>query len=165
MQISLHFKAQEFVPRHLYEKYGENSTWWIDPIAVKIAEFYKSFWGTYYKKKYPGKVKDVFIVINNWHIGGDRQWSGVRTPEFTDGGKLSQHRYKSAFDCEIKILFIDGTKQEADYHEVHKVIQDNEREFLANGVTCVEDVRDATGWLHTDWRWIIDQTKILIVRA
>jgi len=166
MKISQNFTAQEFVPRHVWNQFKEDSTWFINPKAVKLAEFYKSFFTTYYKKKFGNdKVKTVLIVINNWNSGGTKEWSGLRTPEFTAGAKMSQHRFMNAFDSEIWIVFNDGTKQEADYKEIHKIIQDNEAEFMANGLSRVEDVRDATGWLHSDFAWIPDQKEILVVRA
>lgn len=166
MKISQNFDVREFIPKSIWDQFKEKSTWYVNEKCVKLAEFYKSFFTTYYKNKLGNdKVKNVIITINNWHIGGGKQWSGIRTPDFTDGAKLSQHRFKSAFDCEITIVFADDKRQEVDYKEIHKAIQDNETEFLANGLTCVEDVLDATGWLHSDVRWIPNQTKILVVRA
>lgn len=166
MKISQNFDVREFIPKHIYDSFKENSTWFVNQKCVKLAEFYKSFFTTYFKNKLGNdKVKTVLIVINDWHTGGTKQWSGLRTPEFTKGAKNSQHRYMNAFDCEIWIVFSDGTKQEVDYKEIHQVIKSNESEFMANGLTCVEDVRDATGWLHSDFRFDPDQTNILIVRA
>lgn len=166
MKVSQNFVAQEFVPKSIFTQFGVNSTWFINEKCVKLAEFYKSFFTTYFKNKLGNdKVKTVLVTINNWHIGGGKQWSGIRTPDFTEGGKLSQHRFKSAFDCEMTIIFADDKKQEVDYKEIHQVIQAHEAEFMANGLTCVEDVRDATGWLHSDVRWIPGATKILIVKA
>jgi hypothetical protein len=164
MKISENFDIREFVPRNIFNTYGVNSTWFISEKVVQVAEFYKAFWTNYFQQKFPGKVESVSIVVNNWHYGGVKQFSGFRPPECTEGAKLSQHRFKSAFDCEIIINYTDGNKQEADYVEIHKVIQDNEALFLSKGITTVEDVSIASGWLHTDTRWIPNQTKILIVK-
>lgn len=165
MKISQNFIAQEFVPKHIWDQFGERSTWFINEKAVRIAEFYKSFFTSYFKKKLGNdKVKTVLVVINNWNTGGPKQWSGLRTAKCTEGAENSQHRYMNAFDSELIILMTDGTKQEVDYVEIHKIIQEHEAEFLANGVTCLEDVSIASGWLHTDFRWIPIQTKILIVK-
>lgn len=165
MKVSQNFDVREFVPRHIWDQFGEKSTWFVNPKIVKIAEFYKSFWFTHFKKTYSDKLKSVSININTWHIGGDKQWRGIRTVKCTEGTENSQHRYMNAFDCEIILNFNDGTKKEVDYKNIHDVIQVNETEFLANGVTTIEDVSIATGWLHTDCRWIVDQRKILIVKA
>jgi len=69
----------------------------------------------------------------------------------------------NAFDCEIFIVMVNGDRVEVDYKEIHKVIKENEAEFLANGVTTIEDVSIASGWLHSDCRYIPNQKKILIV--
>lgn len=166
MKISPNFDLREFVPKETFAKFGENATWFVSPIAPVVAEFYKSFFLDYYKKKLGAdKVKDVLIVINNWHAGGTKQFSGYRPPSFTEGAKESQHRCHNAFDCEIYIVLNDGTKTECSYTEIHKIIADNDALFFSKGVRCVEDVRDATGWLHTDFRWTFGQVSILTVRA
>lgn len=166
MKISQNFEVQEFVPRHIWEQFGEKATWFVNPKLVRIAEFYKSFFLTYYKNKLGNdKVRSVAIQINNWHLGGQQEWRGIRTAKCTQGAENSQHRYMNAFDCEIIVNLVSGDKIEADYREIHQVIKSNEKEFMANGVTCLEDVSIATGWLHTDMRWILDQRSILIVKA
>lgn len=162
--LSKHFDIQEFVPKSTYENPHTNPLWFISPIAVKCAEFYKSFFTTYYKNKYGNdKVKTVLIKINDYSYGGSKQYSGYRPPSYTKGAKESQHRHHNAFDCEIIIVFTDGTQKEADYIEIHQIIKDNEAEFMANGVTTVEDVSIAKGWLHTDFRWT-GLKNILIVK-
>lgn len=166
MKVSPNFDVREFVPRVTYDKWGERSTWFVAPQAPLVAEFYKEFFLDYYKKKYGAdKVVNVLIVINNWHTGGGKQYSGYRPPSYTEGAKEGQHRFCNAFDCEIYLVFADGTKNEANYTEIHKVIADNDALFFEKGVRCIEDVRDAAGWLHTDFRWTIGQTKIITVRA
>jgi hypothetical protein len=164
MKISQNFDVREFVPKHIWDIFKEKSVWFVNPNIVSIAEFYKSFFTTYYKKKLGNDVvRTVAISVNNWHIGGAQQWRGLRTSQCTQGAVNSQHRYMNAFDTEIFIVYADGKRVEVDYKEIHKVIQDNEAEFMANGVTTIEDLKIASGWLHTDCRWIPDQKKILIV--
>lgn len=165
MKISLNFDVREFVPKRIYDAFGASATWFVNPKAVKVAEFYKSFFTTYYKKKFGNdKVKEVLIVINNWHTGGTKQFSAIRLKECAEYKELSQHTICNGFDCEIVVVFADGKKQEADYKEVHEVIHANETEFIANGVSAIEDVSIASSWLHTDFRFIPNQTKILVVK-
>lgn len=165
MKISKNFDVREFVPKHIWEDFGTKSTWFVDPKIIHIAEFYKTFWLAYYKNKLGNdKVSSVLIQVNTWHTGGDKQWRGLRTAKCTEGGENSQHRYKDGFDCDIIIVMSDGKKVEADYNEVHKVIKANETEFMANGVTTVEDVIFAPTWLHTDCRWIPEQKNIFVVK-
>ncbi len=163
MKLSDNFDIREFVPRATFERWGANATWFISPLAVLVAEFYKEFWTQHFKEQDAG-VDRVAIVINNWHTGGPYQYRGYRPPECTEGAKESQHRFHNAFDCEIVIIKKDGSRKEADYKEIHRVIQENEALFLSQGITCVEDVSIATGWLHTDFRWTQDPNQILIVK-
>lgn len=166
MKISKNFDIREFVPKHIWDQFGVKSTWFVNSKIVHIAEFYKTFWLAYYKNKLGNdKVANVLIQVNTWMLGGQQEWRGLRTEKCTQGATNSQHRFMNAFDCEIIIVMADGSKVEADYKEVHQVIKANETEFMANGVTCVEDVKIATGWLHTDCRWIPDQKNILVVGA
>lgn len=166
MKVSKNFDVREFVPKHIYEQFGAKAVWFVNKKILHIAEFYKTFFLAYYKKKYGNdKVVNVLIQVNTYMMGGDKQWRGLRTAQCTEGKEFSQHRFMNAFDCEIIIVFADGTRLEADYKEIHEVIKANETEFMANGVTCVEDVKIATGWLHTDCRWIPDQKNILVVGA
>lgn len=164
MKLSENFDVREFVPPEIWNVYGAGkSTWFVNPKLVEIAEFYKKFFYTYYKAKFP-RLIGVSIIINNWHVGGTKKYSGFRPPEYKEGAKLSQHRFINAFDCEIILVFPDNVRTEVDYKEIHQIIEDNEQEFLCAGVTTLEHVDIAKGWLHTDTRYIPGQTKILIVK-
>ena len=127
MKVSRSFDIREFVPKSIWDRFGENSTWFIDEKTVQVAQFYKDFFTKYYKNKHGN--------------------------------------FKSAFDCEIILVFNDGRKVEVDYKEIHQIIQEYETTFMENGVSRIEDVRIATGWLHTDTAWIPNQRHILIVGA
>ncbi len=165
MKVSANFDVREFVPKSIWDKWGENSTWFVNPQSVKTAEFYKSKFTTYFKNKYGNeKVVTVLVVINNWHIGKPKQWSGLRLPQSKDYREQSQHTFINAFDCELFIVFSDGRIVEVDYKEIHEIIEQNQAEFLANGVAAIESIEYAPGWLHTDHRWIPNQKNILIVK-
>ncbi len=163
MKVSPNFDIREFVPPEIWIRFGENSTWFIDEKTVKVAEFYKDFFSRYFKNKIGQELKAVIIKVNDWQWGGPRKYSGFRPPDCTTGVALSQHRFKSAFDCEIILVFHSGRREEVDYLEIHKIIQEYEQTFLENGVSRIESVKIATGWLHTDTAWIPHQKKIKIV--
>lgn len=163
-KVSQNFDVREFVSRAIYEQPGINPRWFVSEKQIKYAEFLKSFLTTHFKKKLGNdKVKTVLVVINNWHTGGPKQYSGFREPKCTEGASLSQHRFVNAIDTELFIVFNDGTKQEVDYKEIHEIIHANEAEFMANGLTTIEDVAIATGWLHSDFRFT-GLDKLLIVK-
>lgn len=165
MKVAPNFIIQEFVPKSIYDIWGDRSTYFINPKIPALAQFYKEFFLDYYKKKHGAdKVKDVLIIINNWHSNGSYQYRGFRPRSYSEGGENSQHRLGNAFDCDIIILFNDGSRMEADYKEIHSVIMANQALFIASGLTTVEDVKYAPTWLHSDCRWIPNQTGILTVK-
>lgn len=48
------------------------------------------------------------MTVNNYHWGGDREWSGLRTPVSPYFSQYSQHTFGRAADC----LFADATADE-----------------------------------------------------
>ena len=163
MKVSANFDIREFVPKSIWDKWGEKSTWFVGENVVKLAQFYKDFFTKYYKNKYDD-VERVSIVVNTWHYGGSLQYRGFRPPQYQYGAKLSQHRFCNAFDCDIIIKFNNGKQIECDYVEIHAVINEYSDQFIANGLTTLESPEDAPTWLHSDCRWIPDQKEILTVR-
>lgn len=159
MKVSTNFDIREFVPRSIWNRWGKDSTWFVSEQVVKLAQFYKDFFTKYYKNKYDD-VESVSIVVNTWYYGGTLQYRGFRPPSYTKGAKLSQHRFCNAFDCDIVVKFKDGRKQEADYAEIHDVINEYNGIFMQNGLTAVESVKDAPTWLHSDCRWMPNRTTI-----
>lgn len=159
MKVTINFDIREFVPKSIYNAFGANSIWFVNPKIFEIAEFYKDFFTGYYKNLFP-TVTDVLIVVNNWHYAGTKEFSGFRPPDYAGGGKLSQHRFGRAFDCEIQIV-TKTKKFEADYKEIREVIKKNEALFFSKGVRAIENGTD--GWLHTDMRPTKESFKILWV--
>lgn len=135
-----HFKTQEFVPKAIYDKFGENSNWFIDPRIRKLANFVRTFF-------------NKPVTINNWSFGGTFEQRGFRTDDSV-GAEMSQHRYGRAIDINIK----DMSPQ-----EVFLTIMANEKLFIENGLTCMEDIKDTPSWNHLDIRFT-GLDKILIVR-
>lgn len=39
------FKIQEFVPKELYNQYGAKSIWFVRPEMIKLAQFYRDWFG------------------------------------------------------------------------------------------------------------------------
>ena len=104
MKVAENFCLQEFVSKNTWTKWGAKSMWFVDPKLFSLAQFYKEFFTMHYQ------ADDVFIVINNWHVGGSYIGRGYREPQQYNEGQFSkrpnsesQHRYGRAFDCDIII--------------------------------------------------------------
>ena len=85
MYVCKHFNVKELVPEHVYEDRGEKAWTLFDDRALRTLDAIRDKFGV--------------TVVNNWHTGGDRQWSGFRSPESPVGSPYSQHRLGAAFDC------------------------------------------------------------------
>ena len=121
---SKYFKIHELVPKKMYIRYGEDAWRYVDRELIADLD----------------RLKEVFskgkMTINNYHWDGDRQWSGIRTPESKYYNYGSQHSYGRAFD----IVFSEYTAK-----EVRRYILDHQDEFI--GITRMED---GVSWLHMD---------------
>ena len=158
MQLSRNFKLQEFVPKATFEKYGENAKWYITQTIVDIAQEMADILEEIYPNSY--------IVINNWHSGGNRQYSGYRPPNIDSTNKKinfpgafeSQHKFGRAIDIQC---FRQGGIQ-IPSKEINKIIFDNEKRLMSKGLTTVENFADTNGWNHLDTR-LTDLPNILVV--
>lgn len=130
MKLSTNFHITEFVPKEIWERYGENSIWFIDMRVVNICELIRSRF-------------NKPVIINDWRSGGQYHESGYRMPETTTGGKLSQHKFGRAAD--IKISGISPK-------EIAKDIIANFDIYKKVGLTTIENVDMTPSWNHIDCR-------------
>jgi len=119
-----HFIIQELVPPAVYSDRGNKAWELLDPAALFTLDSLRDRFGV--------------ITVNNWHLGGDRQWSGLRTPDSPYYSKYSQHTFGRAFDC----LFTSTTAE-----DVRQTILANPEDFPE--ITSMEL---GTSWLHFDVR-------------
>jgi hypothetical protein len=89
------------------------------------------------------RVKYGSATINNWASGGDRLWSGLRTPESPDYSPYSQHTFGRAVD----MLFskVKASKIRRDFKEGlwdDWLVEHNIQVTFEDGVS----------WLHVDVR-------------
>ena len=129
MRLSENFVLQEFVPKGMYEKYGDSCIWFIDNRIIEVAQFFRDRYGK------P-------ITINDWHKGGLRNHSGWRYPNSGVGAPLSQHKFGRAVDLKWPGL---------SPYEVREDIKNNWREFKNAGLQAVEKGTDT--WIHADIRY------------
>lgn len=79
------------------------------------------------------------ITVNNWHVGGNYELSGLRPSDTSIGAKYSIHKYGGAFDCKFR----DVTPREA-----QEYILTNSNQFPL--LRRMENVDFTPTWLHFD---------------
>lgn len=122
--VCRYFTIEELVPRSVYRDRSQKAWELLDTNMLKVID----------------RLRDKFgsMTINSWRWGGDREWSGLRTPDSPYFSLYSQHSFGRAFD----IIFNDITVE-----EVREYILDNPEEFPEIGGVELD-----TSWLHIDGR-------------
>jgi len=123
---SKHFKIHELVPKKMYSKYGNKAWRYVDVRLIETIDILKEHFnlGT--------------MTINNYFWGGNREWSGIRTPDSPNYSYGSQHSYANAFD----IVFSDYSAE-----EVRNYIIENKNVFK-----YVKGMELDVSWVHLDCR-------------
>ena len=120
-----HFIIQELVSPGTYHDRGELSWELFDDRMLRLID----------------RIKEKFhkgtMTINNWYWGGDREWSGFRTPDSPYFSQYSQHNGR-AFDAVF-------SEYSADY--VRTYITQHPEEFPE-----LQSVELGVNWLHGDVR-------------
>lgn len=119
-----HFKIQELVPPHVYEERGDKSWLLLDARSLFTLDTIRDNFGP--------------VVVNNWHSGGDRRWSGLRTPESPYYSPYSQHTFGRAFD---------GLLLSYDVEKARSFILANKEKF-----PHLTGLELGVSWLHFDTR-------------
>lgn len=117
-----YFLIQELVPRHVYKDRGQKAWSLFDDRALRTLDTIRRKFGV--------------TVVNTWHNGGDREWSGLRTSESPYGSQYSQHRLGGAFDC----IF-----PHTDAETVRGYILSHQHEF-----PFIRGIESGVSWLHFD---------------
>jgi hypothetical protein len=162
-KVAKNFDLREFVSPEVYNRFGVNSKWFVNPWCFEFAQFMKDFLTDHYGE-------EVLIIINNWHYGGNRKWSCHRTYQYikdqlSAGRKvatLSQHLGGQAHAIDFLVKKKSGGYIAAP--EIRKVMLANQEKMLAAGLTTLEGDKWAKTWVHADNR-PTDLDEILIVGA
>jgi len=134
IRLTKNLYLDEYIPREMYEKYPASILiGLLDERQVESDQLLRDRLGP--------------VVINNWYIGGDRNWSGLRVPESRYYKMLSQHSFGRASDK----VFTNVAAR-----EVIEDIKKHEERYLVN---ALEDFNGIT-WVHTDSRW--NDGKLLV---
>lgn len=86
------------------------------------------------------QIRDKFgrMTINDWKWGGNRNWSGLRTPDSPLYSATSQHTFGRAADC----IFADHSAE-----DVRRFILKNKNLF-----PYIRAIEMDVSWLHLDVR-------------
>ena len=127
MYTSRHFLIEELVPKELYQKYGATKCWeFLDPELLKMIDIIK--------ERFPKGT----VSINTWKWNGDRNWSGIRTPDSSYYSQGSMHSWGKAVDMIFSAYTAD---------EVRKDILDNPDIYYA-----IKGLELDISWVHLDTR-------------
>ena len=119
-----HFIIQELVPREVYEERGTKAWELIDNRLLITLDQLRDEYGP--------------IIVNNWHTGGDREWSGLRTPDSPYYRPYSQHTFGRAADCLFDKVTVERVRRD--------ILNDKDM------FPCITSVELNTSWLHFDVR-------------
>ena len=136
IKLTTNLNLDEYIPKELYLKFESTPHILIGLLDKRLITADQ-------------KLRDQFgsVTINNWWDGGNRNWSGIRTPETTLFSLTSQHAHGRASD---KLFTVSAA-------EVRQYIREYWREL---GITCIED---NVSWVHSDVRnW--SGNELLIVQ-
>ena len=123
---SKYFKIHELVPQHIFQKRGEKSWKYIDERLISSIDTLKEHFS------------NGTMTINNYHWNGDRNWSGLRTPDSSDYNETSMHSMGKAIDC----VFSNYTADEVRMY----ILQH------ASFFPYIKGIEDTVSWLHIDVR-------------
>ena len=120
------FQSIEYIPKELYNLYGDKGMRYINPKIPLIMQAIRTFMGK------P-------ITINNWFDGGDRNGSCLRLPSNKDYTQWSDHSMGNA--CDFIVSGMDSL-------EVQKIITKSALtgQLINLGLTSIED--GTQGWTH-----------------
>jgi hypothetical protein len=122
-----HFIIEELVDKQTFEQFGENAWWFLDEKALATLVAMREAFGP--------------LTVNNWHLGGNYQYSGFRHPQCTIGAQLSQHRFGRGFDPKSKHFTPE---------QMQSFILANPKRFPY--ITTMENAKHTKTWLHFDTR-------------
>lgn len=129
---SKYFDLREFVDQRTWNALGPRCALLIQPRTVRCCDLVREKTG-------------APTTVNNWHFAkqGQRvyQSSGFRSRFDETGAAYSMHRLGLAADLKVRGMTP---------RQVLQVILANEAEFIALGLSRIEDLDFTPSWLHID---------------
>ena len=152
MMLTENFDLREFVSPTVWNRFGEDSIWFVNPWCYEFAQFVKDWLTGEYGE-------EVTVTVNNWHFGGNRKWSCHRSYKYINeqikAGKktatLSQHvgGQAHAIDFQAKIKSSGEVIPSSD---IRAKMMKQESLMMAHGLTTLEGDKYAPVWVHADNR-------------
>ena len=136
IQLTSNLWLDEYIPKDLYsrlEKRPHILIGLLDKRLIHADQLLRNHFGP--------------VTINNWWYGGERNWSGIRTPDSPYYSDTSQHPFGRASDK----IFKNVTAQ-----EVRNYIKGMYEEL---GITCIEE---NVSWVHSDTRWTRSDELLIV---
>ncbi len=141
-----YFSIREFVSECVYKLRGERSVQLIDNHLTTFMDNLREALGK------P-------ITINDWHVGGEYQWRGLRNPRSDWYSEFSQHTFGRGIDFKVKGMSADEVRA--------WIIENRELEW----VKCVTFLESEISWVHCDlragtngdlWVWGLNSKKTTV---
>jgi len=135
LKVSKNFHLWEFMPKGIYQKYGDKCTWFISKKIVQIAQSIRDHY------KLP-------MTINNWANGGEFQYRGFRPANCSVGASLSAHKRGMAID------FTVGDIDPMIIQEDAIACRENPRSWHPAWTKMITRIEEGTPtWTHVDISW------------
>lgn len=148
MKLTKNFTLREFVPKSIYEKYGEYAMRYIDSRLANGAQLVRDHLHAYFVKE-GSDIVDLRMIINN----ESRDESGYRKLDSKTGSLESQHKFGRAIDFEVHVKYANGSWGHLASLEVQRVITLPEIwKYLRTYWTSME--KGTIGWTHLDMRFM-----------
>ena len=129
MKLSNNFDLKELVPKDVYQNWGTESILFIDGRIINVVQRIR-------------EISGCVITINDWHLGGDLQFRGLRPWNCTTGALSSQHKFGRAVDFSSSFMTTLSFRD---------LISAHQSELRLLGLTRIE--LNTPNWVHIDCAW------------
>jgi len=160
MKVNDRFDIREYVPKEVWDKYGQRSVRFVDRALMDAdLELLLDL------QDHLGE--ELSCTINNWLWGGTRTQSGLRVEGQRYYRPTSLHATGRASDKIFKYSSGPNKGKLVPNKVVYDFILANQDVYWSLGIRRIEDIRDAKTWLHWDTCWTSDSFngKLQVVRA
>ena len=121
-----YFAIHELVPPQVFKDRGEAGWDLLDDRLLMTLDWLRERYGP--------------MIVNNWHLGEEREWSGLRTPDSPYYRRDSQHTFGRAADCLLTRTTAEKVREDI-------LANPNDPEFR-----LITSIEEDTSWLHFDTR-------------